>query len=80
MGHIELTRQVDLVVVAPATADFLGKAANGLANDLASTAILASDKPVLFAPAMNVQMWENAATKRNIETLRNDGALFVGPE
>ena len=79
MGHIELSRSADLVVVAPATADLMAKAANGLANDLASTALLATDKPVLFAPAMNVRMWEHAATQRNFESLKNDGAFFVGP-
>ncbi|PHR93021.1 MAG: bifunctional phosphopantothenoylcysteine decarboxylase/phosphopantothenate--cysteine ligase CoaBC [Robiginitomaculum sp.] len=80
MGHIELSRSADLVVVVPATADLMAKAANGLANDLASTTLLATDKRVLYAPAMNVRMWENAATVRNVETLRADGALFVGPE
>ncbi|MEM9495788.1 MAG: bifunctional phosphopantothenoylcysteine decarboxylase/phosphopantothenate--cysteine ligase CoaBC [Pseudomonadota bacterium] len=79
MGHIELSRSADLIVVAPATADLMAKAANGLANDLASTALLATDKPVLFAPAMNVRMWAHAATQRNLETLKKDGALFVGP-
>jgi len=79
MGHIELSRSADLVVVAPATADLMAKAASGLANDLASTALLATDKPVLYAPAMNVRMWEHPATKRNLETLRGDGALIVGP-
>lgn len=79
MGHIELSRSAELVVVAPATADLMAKAANGLANDLASTAILATDKPVLYAPAMNVRMWEHAATQRNLEILKNDGALFAGP-
>ncbi len=79
MGHIELSRSADLVVVAPATADLMAKAANGLANDLASTAILATDKPVLYAPAMNVRMWEHAATRRNFKTLKSDGSLFVGP-
>lgn len=80
MGHIELSRSADLVVVAPATADLLAKAANGLANDLASTALLATDKPVLFAPAMNVRMWEHAATRRNIRRLIEDGAKIVGPD
>ena len=80
MGHIELSRSADLVVVAPATADLMAKAANGLANDLASTALLATDKPVLMAPAMNVRMWEHPATRRNLETLRRDGVLFVGPD
>ena len=80
MGHIELSRSADLLVVAPATADLMAKAATGQANDLASTAILATDKPVLFAPAMNVRMWEHKATQRNVSTLREDGALVVGPE
>ena len=79
MGHIELSRSADLVVVAPATADLMAKAAAGLANDLASTALLATDKPVLMAPAMNVRMWEHAATRRNLRTLMNDGVLFAGP-
>jgi phosphopantothenoylcysteine decarboxylase/phosphopantothenate--cysteine ligase len=68
------------VVVVPATADLMAKAANGLANDLASTTLLATDKPVLMAPAMNVRMWEHAATKRNFATLKADGVLFVGPD
>ncbi len=80
MGHIELSRSADLIVVAPATADLMAKAASGLAGDLASTTLLATDKRVLYAPAMNVRMWEHAATKRNIETLRENGALFVGPD
>lgn len=79
MGHIELSRSADLVVVAPATADLMAKAANGLANDLASTTLMATDKPVLYAPAMNVRMWEHPAAKRNVEALKEDGALFVGP-
>lgn len=79
MGHIELSRSADLVVVAPATADLMAKCANGLANDLASTLLLATDKPVLMAPAMNVRMWEHAATQRNLQTLREDGILFTGP-
>lgn len=79
MGHIELSRSADLVVVAPATADLMAKAANGLANDLASTTLLATDKPVLMAPAMNVRMWEHPATRRNIVTLMEDGIAFVGP-
>lgn len=79
MGHIELSRSADLVVAAPATADLMAKTANGLANDLASTTLLATDKPVLYAPAMNVRMWEHAATRRNFETLKKDGALFAGP-
>jgi phosphopantothenoylcysteine decarboxylase/phosphopantothenate--cysteine ligase len=80
MGHIELSRSADLVVVAPATADLIAKAANGLANDLASTTLLATDKPVLMAPAMNVRMWEHPATRRNLATLKADGVLFVGPD
>lgn len=79
MGHIELSRSADLIVVAPATADLMAKTANGLANDLASTLLLATDKKVLFAPAMNVRMWLHAATMRNVARLRADGALFVGP-
>ena len=80
MGHIELSRSADLVVVAPATADLMAKAANGHANDLASTTLLATDKPVLMAPAMNVRMWEHPATRRNLATLKQDGVLFVGPD
>jgi phosphopantothenoylcysteine decarboxylase / phosphopantothenate---cysteine ligase len=80
MGHIELSRSADLVVAAPATADLMAKAANGLAGDLASTTLLATDKPVLMAPAMNVRMWEHAATRRNVERLKADGVLFVGPD
>jgi phosphopantothenoylcysteine decarboxylase/phosphopantothenate--cysteine ligase len=80
MGHIELSRSADLVVVAPATADLMAKAANGLAGDLASTTLLATDKPVLMAPAMNVRMWEHPATQRNFERLKGDGVLFVGPD
>ncbi|HZZ34875.1 MAG TPA: bifunctional phosphopantothenoylcysteine decarboxylase/phosphopantothenate--cysteine ligase CoaBC, partial [Caulobacteraceae bacterium] len=80
MGHIELSRSADLVVVAPATADLMAKAANGLAGDLASTTLLATDKPVLMAPAMNVRMWEHPATQRNLARLAADGVLFVGPD
>jgi phosphopantothenoylcysteine decarboxylase/phosphopantothenate--cysteine ligase, prokaryotic len=80
MGHIELSRAADLVVVSPATADLLGKMAGGLANDLASTLLMATDKPVLIAPAMNVRMWEHPACQRNVSTLKSDGVLFVGPE
>jgi phosphopantothenoylcysteine decarboxylase/phosphopantothenate--cysteine ligase len=79
MGHIELSRSANLVVVAPATADLMAKMANGLANDLASTALLATDKTVLMAPAMNVRMWESLAVRRNFEILARDGVLFVGP-
>jgi phosphopantothenoylcysteine decarboxylase/phosphopantothenate--cysteine ligase len=80
MGHIELSRAADLVVVAPATADLMAKAATGLADDLASTLLLATDKRVLYAPAMNVRMWLHPATARNVARLRADGALFVGPD
>jgi phosphopantothenoylcysteine decarboxylase/phosphopantothenate--cysteine ligase len=80
MGHIELSRAADLVVVAPATADLMGKMANGLANDLASTALLATDKRVLMAPAMNVRMWNSPSVQRNLATLKGDGVLFVGPD
>jgi len=80
MGHIELSRSADLVVVAPATADLMAKAAGGLANDLASTVLLATDKPVLMAPAMNVRMWEHPATQRNLAVLNGDGVAFVGPD
>ncbi|HEY2011176.1 MAG TPA: bifunctional phosphopantothenoylcysteine decarboxylase/phosphopantothenate--cysteine ligase CoaBC [Rhizomicrobium sp.] len=79
MGHIELSRSADLVVVAPATADLMAKMANGLANDLASTTLLATDKRVLMAPAMNVRMWESASVRRNRALLEKDGVLFVGP-
>ncbi len=80
MGHIQLSRSADLVVVAPATADLMARAANGLAGDLAATTLLATDKPVLMAPAMNVRMWEHAATRRNVATLKADGVSFVGPD
>ena len=79
MGHIQLSRSADLLVVAPATADLMAKMAQGQANDLASTLLLATDTPVLIAPAMNVRMWEHAATRRNAETLKKDGIAFVGP-
>ncbi len=80
MGHIQLSRAADLVVVAPATADLLAKMAHGLANDIASTLLLATDKRVLVAPAMNVRMWTHPATQRNRATLLGDGVLFVGPD
>ena len=79
MGHIELSRAADLLVVAPATADLMAKMAHGQANDLASTTLLATDKPVLIAPAMNVRMWHHAATQRNLQQLKRDGILLVGP-
>ena len=80
MGHIELSRQADLIVVAPATADLMARAAQGHANDLAATALLATDKPVLMAPAMNVRMWLHPATQRNRARLEADGVRFVGPD
>jgi phosphopantothenoylcysteine decarboxylase/phosphopantothenate--cysteine ligase len=80
MGHIELSRAADLLVVAPATADLMAKMANGQANDLATTALLATDKPVLIAPAMNVRMWNHPATQRNLARLEADGVLISGPE
>jgi phosphopantothenoylcysteine decarboxylase/phosphopantothenate--cysteine ligase len=79
MGHIELSRSADLIVVVPATADLMAKAAAGLADDLASTTLLATDKPVLMAPAMNVRMWTHPATVRNLARLKADGVRFVGP-
>jgi phosphopantothenoylcysteine decarboxylase/phosphopantothenate--cysteine ligase len=80
VGHIRLARECDLVLVAPASADLLAKMTHGLANDLASAILLATDRPVLVAPAMNPKMWSATATKRNAETLRSDGVRFIGPE
>ena len=79
MGHIELSRSADLLVVAPASADLMAKMAQGLANDLASTTLLATDKKILIAPAMNVRMWQHKATMRNLATLKADGVRLVGP-
>lgn len=79
IGHIQMSRDADLLVVVPATADLMAKMAHGLANDLASTLLLATDKRVLIAPAMNVRMWDHPATQRNIAQLRLDGVLFAGP-
>ena len=79
MGHIQLSRVADLLVVAPATADLMAKMAQGHANDLASTLLLATDTPVLIAPAMNMRMWDHPATQRNLSTLRSDGVAVVGP-
>ena len=79
MGHIQLSRDADLLVVAPATANMLARMAGGMADDLASTVLLATDKPVLAAPAMNVRMWTHAATVANVETLKKRGVTFVGP-
>ena len=80
MGHIRLSREADLIVIAPASADIIGKMANGLADDLASTILLATDKNVLVAPAMNIKMFSNNAVQRNVKTLQQDGIIFVGPE
>lgn len=79
VGHIRLSREADLVVVAPATADLMAKMANGLADDLASAVLLATDKRVLVAPAMNPLMWSHPATKRNVARLKADGVGFIGP-
>ena len=79
MGHIELSRAADLLVVCPATANLMAKAAAGLADDLASTLLMATDKPVMMVPAMNVRMWEHPATRRNLAALSADGTLFAGP-
>lgn len=80
MGHIELSRSADLIVVAPATADLMARAVQGRADDLASTLLLATDTLVLMAPAMNVRMWLHPATQRNLATLRGDGVRFIGPD
>jgi phosphopantothenoylcysteine decarboxylase/phosphopantothenate--cysteine ligase len=80
IGHIRLSREADLIVVAPATADLLAKMAQGLAGDLATAVLLATDKQVLVAPAMNVRMWQHPATRRNVATLWQDGSVFVGPD
>jgi phosphopantothenoylcysteine decarboxylase/phosphopantothenate--cysteine ligase len=80
MGHIQLSRQADLVVVCPATADLLAKMAAGIADDLATTLLLATDKPVLAAPAMNVRMWQHEATMRNVARLRADGVTILEPD
>ena len=80
MGHIQLSRVADLVVVAPATADLMAKMAGGHANDLASTLLMATDTPVLIAPAMNVRMWQHPATQQHVRTLKDRGCAFIGPE
>lgn len=80
MGHIELSRSADLVVVCPATANLMAKAAHGLADDLASTTLLATDKAVLMAPAMNVRMWTHPATQANVKTLRSYGVTVMEPD
>jgi len=79
MGHIRLSREADLILVAPATANIISKMAQGIADDLASTVLMATDKPVMIAPAMNVMMWENAATQENIATLKRRGIAVIGP-
>ena len=79
MGHIQHSRDRDLIVVAPATADFMAKVAHGLADDLLSSVCVARRCPLMLAPAMNVEMWENAATQRNAHTLQEDGVLLAGP-
>ena len=79
MGHIELSRSADIILVAPASADFLSKMAQGTCDDLASTLLLATDKPVLVAPSMNVRMWHHRATQRNVQLLKEDGVIFAGP-
>ena len=80
MGHIQLSRMADAILIAPATANIISKMTHGISDDLASTVLKATNKPVLIAPAMNVQMWINASTQRNIEVLKNDGINFIGPE
>lgn len=80
MGHIRLSRETDLLLVVPATANLIERMARGVADDLASTTLLATDKKIMVCPAMNVEMWDKPATKRNIETLHKDGAIIVGPE
>jgi phosphopantothenoylcysteine decarboxylase/phosphopantothenate--cysteine ligase len=79
IGHIRLSREADIIIVAPATANLLARMAHGLADDLATSVLLAANKPILAAPAMNWKMWENPATRRNVAQLRTDGVRFVGP-
>src|SRR5438067_3500668 len=79
IGHIQLSRAADFILVCPATADLLAKMAAGLADDLATTLLLATDKPVVVAPAMNVRMWQHAATRRNVERLKADGIRVIDP-
>ena len=80
MGHIQLSREADLIVVCPATADLLAKMAAGISDSLATTVLLATDTPVLAVPAMNVRMWQHAATQRNVARLRSDGVTVVDPD
>ena len=79
MGHIELARWPDMVLVAPATANIISSVANGLATDLAQTILMATTKPIVFAPSMNVRMWENKLFQRNLEVLKSNNAKFLGP-
>ena len=79
MGHIQLSRDADLLIVAPASADIIARMAGGLANDLATTVLLATDKPAMFVPAMNVRMWEHPATQANVQILESRGLLRIGP-
>ena len=79
IGHIRLSREADIIIIAPATANLLARMAHGLADDLATSVLLAANKPILAAPAMNWKMWENPATQRNVAQLRADGVRFVGP-
>lgn len=80
MGHIRLVREADAVLVAPASADIIARMAHGMADDLATAALLANDKPLFIAPAMNAQMWAHPATKRNVAQIVADGAVLIGPE
>ncbi|HEC01328.1 MAG TPA: bifunctional phosphopantothenoylcysteine decarboxylase/phosphopantothenate synthase, partial [Sphingomonadales bacterium] len=80
MGHIRLSREADLVLVAPATADMMAKMASGIADNLATTALLATDKPVMIAPSMNSRMWAHEATQRNLNQLKSDGIHVISPE
>ena len=80
MLHIELTRKSDLIVVCPATANIIAKLSNGFADDLASTSLIASNKQIIFIPAMNAEMWNNAINKRNVSRLKKIGVEFIGPE
>ena len=79
MGHIELSRSADIILVAPASADFLSKMAQGICDDLATTILLATDTPVLVAPSMNVRMWHHPATQRNMHAINSDGIFTIGP-
>ncbi len=80
MEHIKLSREADIILICPASADIIGKMACGLANDLASSVLLAADKPIIIAPAMNIKMWKNKALQRNVNQLQEDGIKFIGPD